>query len=115
MKIGIFSVYDSKAEAYLPPFYAHNAAVARRTMEQAVTDPNHNFRRYAEDYTLFEVGQFDDSTGNFIDLQPKKSLGNALHIKAQADQAMLTTDGIQSITKDIRDQRLSSEKENHGN
>lgn len=81
MKTPMFSVYDSKAEAYLPPFLSQNANVAIRSMRQAISDPNHSFCKHAEDYTLFEVGTFDDNTGDVINTEPKKSLGNALTMK----------------------------------
>lgn len=80
MKIGIFSVYDSKAEAYLQPFYAANARVAQRSMQEATADPTHNFHKYAEDYTLFEIGTFEDSTGTISDHPANISLGNALNL-----------------------------------
>lgn len=31
----------------------------------AVRDPNHEFGKFPEDYTLFHVGEFDQETGIF--------------------------------------------------
>ena len=65
MIIKVYSVYDSKAKAFLPPFFATNAGVAGRMMQEACSDQNHQFFKFAGDYTLFEVASFDDDTGIF--------------------------------------------------
>lgn len=59
----IYSVFDAKAEAYLPPIFQRTHGEAIRSFESAVTQPDHQFHNHAEDYTLFHVGEFDDSTG----------------------------------------------------
>lgn len=83
MKIGIFSVYDSKAESYLAPFYAPNGSVACRSLQQATQDPSHPFCLYPEDYTLFEIGSFEDETGELTNLPANRSLISALEAKSQ--------------------------------
>lgn len=59
----MFSVRDSKAAAFLPPFFAPTVGVATRMFASAARDASHDFHRYAEDYTLFQVGEFDEQTG----------------------------------------------------
>lgn len=71
----VFSVYDTKAEAYLPPFFAPNGAVACRYIERAVNDENTDFHRHAPDYVLFEVGSFDSSNGLLSGLDKQVNLG----------------------------------------
>lgn len=67
----IYTVHDSKAEAYLQPFFAANDAVAMRYLETAANDSGHEFARHAEDYTLFEIGGFDETTGNMDPVHPR--------------------------------------------
>ena len=74
----VFSVYDSKAQAYLQPFHAINAAVASRMIADAVSQPDHNFNRHAADFTLFELGDFDDLTGTFANHSTAINLGNLI-------------------------------------
>jgi len=74
----IFSVRDSKAEAFLPPFFAQTAGVAIRQFESAVNDESHDMHRFAEDYTLFELGEFDESSGALLPLDTPHSLGLAI-------------------------------------
>lgn len=65
MKSTIFSVYDSKAQAYLQPFFLPNKAVALRALTDCVNDSNHTFGKYPADYILFELGTFDESKAVF--------------------------------------------------
>lgn len=61
----IFSVYDAKAAAYLPPFFMPTEGLAVRSFEAAVRDTSHDFHRFAADFTLFEFGSFDPTSGSF--------------------------------------------------
>lgn len=60
-----YSVFDSKAKAYLSPFYSTTEGVATRMFSAAVEDAAHDFHKFAEDYTLFYLGDFDEETGKF--------------------------------------------------
>lgn len=61
MKQLMFTIYDSKAQAYLPPFFLHAEQIAMRTFGDCVNDPKHQFGLHPEDYTLWHIGSFDDS------------------------------------------------------
>lgn len=74
----VFSVYDSKAKGWLPPFVAVNAAVAVRSFERAVNDSGHDFHRFATDYVLFEVGEWSEHDGDLVNYAAKVSLGVAI-------------------------------------
>lgn len=65
----IFSIYDSKSEAYLQPFFIQNKATAVRAISNCVNDPDHAFSKHPSDYHLFHLGSFDDDTSLF-DLFP---------------------------------------------
>jgi len=58
----IYSIFDSKAEAYLQPFFATTDGVAMRMFEQAIVN-NAQFAQYAEDYSLWTVGHWDETDG----------------------------------------------------
>lgn len=77
----MFTVYDSKAEAYLPPFYSKSKGEALRSFTDAVNDPQSQLNKHPEDYTLFEVGDFDENLGGFIILEAKTALGTAIDFK----------------------------------
>lgn len=77
----VFSVYDSKANAYLQPIFSPNAGDVERAIRDHANDPKHNFYKYAEDFTLFMIGTFDVVKGEFVTLPAKVSLGNCLEFK----------------------------------
>lgn len=74
MKLCLFSVYDIKAEAFLPPWFQPNIYMAKRVFGDCVNDDDHAFGKHPNDYSLFQVGVFDDETGQ---IEPSKAgLGN---------------------------------------
>lgn len=75
----IFTFHDSKAQAYLPPFFLHQDGMALRTFSDLVAEKEHPFARHPEDYTLFKIGEFDDSTGKITVITPI-SLANGVEL-----------------------------------
>lgn len=78
MVVKIFAVYDSKAKAFLQPFFSVNSATAIRSFESAANDERHDFSKYAGDFSLFEIGYFDDAEGRVEGLDAKVNLGLAV-------------------------------------
>ena len=91
MRHKLFSVYDSAAEAYLPPFILPNVQMAQRIFGDCINSPEHQFSKHPEDYTLFELGIFDDETGKHELQRTPKSLGLGLEYVRQDDS--YTTEG----------------------
>lgn len=77
----IFSVYDSKVEAYLQPFFSPSNGAALRAFTDIVNDPNSQFSKHPEDYTLFVIGEYNDETAKISSLSALQSLGLALEFK----------------------------------
>jgi len=65
MKLEIFAVFDNKAAAFLPPFFMANGAVACRSFQEVCNDPNSQFYKHPEDYTLYSIGFFHDDVAEF--------------------------------------------------
>lgn len=84
MKKLIFTVYDEKSEAYLQPFFLDTIGQAQRAVTDCVNDSNHQFGRHPSDYTLFQLGEYDDSTGKITSPVPK-SLGCLVEFKTQTE------------------------------
>lgn len=59
----IFTVWDHKVEAYLDPIVATNKGEVLRMMEDLVSRENHHFNKYSDDFTLFEIGEYDETQG----------------------------------------------------
>jgi len=76
-----FTVYDSKAELYLPPFYNQTKGQAVRAFQDTTNTPEHSFHKHPEDFTLFYLGTYDDCTAKFDLEATPHSLGTALEYK----------------------------------
>lgn len=78
MTLSIFSVHDSKAEAFITPFFAQNEAVGVRMFAAAANSDTSDFNRFAGDYTLFLLGYFEQDNAEFDLLDTPKNLGLAI-------------------------------------
>ncbi len=74
----VFTVYDGKAQAFTQPFFAVNTRVAVRMFTQLANDTEHLFCLHAEDFTLIELGEFDDKTGLFDLEAVPETIGKAM-------------------------------------
>lgn len=90
MKVLVFSVYDSKTESYSNPVFDPTIASSLRNFAQACNDPETNLFKYPGDYTLFQIGEFDPSTGKILPLNALKNLGLAIDFKKQQDLPLST-------------------------
>ena len=79
--VKVFSVYDCKAEAYMMPQYYHTSGVAERAFKQAVNSEDTQFYTNPQDFTLFELGTFDDSRAEFFIYNTPISVVTALQVK----------------------------------
>lgn len=83
MILKVFAVYDSKAEAYFPPFYESTHATGIRQFSNKVGTPNHPWAQHPEDFSLFCVGSFDDQNGVITPCSPHVTLGKAIEYVKQ--------------------------------
>lgn len=63
---GIFSVFDKKAGVYSTPFVSHSLATATRDFGSAVNDSSSQISKFASDYELFMVGEWDEDSGLIV-------------------------------------------------
>lgn len=87
MQIKIFTVYDSKAEAYLKPMFLQTKGLALRAFVAASNDTGHDFHKYAGDYGLWEIGSYDDSNATIKMLEHKINLGLASEHISRTDNS----------------------------
>lgn len=81
MILKIFTIYDSKANSFLQPFYCPNQSVAIRHFAHAANDPSTDIGRYPEDFNLHEIGTFDTDSGDLAITTPAISHGMAIQFK----------------------------------
>jgi hypothetical protein len=66
MNIYLYSVYDKKASTYKTPFVFNNTDEAVRAFGSVCSDTNSELCKYAEDYQLEIVGEFNTVTGEIF-------------------------------------------------
>lgn len=60
----LFAFFDDKAMYFMPPVAAPNAASMMRSLRAAAAENvDAPFVRHPNDFILYEIGTFDDSTG----------------------------------------------------
>lgn len=70
MNIVITSVYDSKVKAYSSLIPARTVEEAIRGFKSASVQPESDFNKFPEDYSLWNIGTFDQETGVITGAQP---------------------------------------------
>lgn len=83
MKQVIIAVRDSKADAFGRPFFVASAGVGIRSFDDEVNrrDPENQMNNHPSDFALYQLGEYDDSTG-IIECYPQPKL------LIQADQVL---------------------------
>lgn len=110
----IYSVFDAAANAYMNPFFVQSTGVALRSFSESANDPQSPISRYARDFTLFELGEFDDEHASFTMLKTPKSLGTALEYVVNIDppgqgnllQRAEISDGLDTQTQERHEASL---------
>jgi len=59
----VFSIHDAGVGAYAIPFHVNHVAYALRYFETLARDPKSDVSKFPSQFTLFEIGEFDDSNG----------------------------------------------------
>lgn len=96
----VYTVYDCKAEAYLPPMFLQTKGLAIRSFVAAVNDSRHDFNKYAGDFTLFEIGEWDDITGSLQMYEVKHNIGNGLEFLKTSQNPGVPENPLRSIKED---------------
>lgn len=66
MMLKVYSVYDVKVQAYSTPFFSVNDSTAFRSFSQLRNDPATQVNQFPDDFRLYRLGDFDDSSGLLV-------------------------------------------------
>lgn len=74
MKMIVVSVRDRAAVSFGRPIFAHATGQAIRSFQDEINrvDADNPMSRHPEDYDLYELGSFDDQTGQFENQGPRQ-------------------------------------------
>lgn len=87
MLVRMYAIYDTKAAAYLQPFFCANNAIAFRNIERACKNPQSPFAEFPADFNLFCLASFEDVDGVLTPFEYRENLGNLLQFQAINDSA----------------------------
>lgn len=73
----LYLIWDSKSESYSIPFIHLARGDALREFTRAANSNDSKIGLNPEDFSLFEVGQFDERTGEFVIYEVKEHVANA--------------------------------------
>lgn len=89
MKQYVYSIYDSKAEAYLRPFFTTTKGLALREFVAAANETGQPLNMYPSDYTLFEMGTYDTQSGRIEMHDTHINMGLAIeHLRTNPDNQL---------------------------
>jgi len=60
-----YVIKDVKLSLYMTPFFCPSETHAVRSVAQSLSLPNMQLNHFAEDFELYELGEYDDITGKF--------------------------------------------------
>lgn len=86
MKTKIYTLRDEVAQFYLPTFPMKTEGEAIRAMLTTAKNPETQFHSSPADFTLYEIGTFDDNSGQYEMYQDKKRLGSIQDLQAVKEQ-----------------------------
>jgi len=87
--LGVFTIRDSAAEAFLRPFFAQSKGAAIRSFSDEVNGGDTPIAAHPDDYTLFELGTFDELKGEF-EIHEPRTLGLGSTFVIQGSKIPLT-------------------------
>lgn len=75
MLMNMYSVYDLKAEYFVPPWIARTHADAIRDFQKSVSTPNSPMGDHPSDFQLICIGTWDDISGVLTPHKEQQALG----------------------------------------
>lgn len=84
MKVKFFSIFDAKIGEHARPVNFMTVGQAVRTFADLAKDKETEVGAHPEDFTLFELGEFDTENGKFTNLNTPLSHGVAVEYLAKA-------------------------------
>lgn len=76
MKMKVFSLYDSAAQAFTKPVFAQNQGLVLRSVVDELSNPHSELYKHAMDYTLYEIAEWDDVKGEIKPHPVNVKIGN---------------------------------------
>lgn len=82
MILGIYAIRDAKTEAFSQPMFFVTKGVAIRAFADECENNQSNLHKHPEDFALFELGSYNDNSGEFVSLAQPLQIALALDYKS---------------------------------
>ncbi len=69
MKVQVYAIFDTCSGIYEKPFFHTADDAVRREFQDVCTSADHPINKHPEHYSLWRLGNFDNTTGKIIDEQ----------------------------------------------
>lgn len=79
MHLSAFSIFDRKGQSFAVPFFFPSIPQGIRAFKATAQDTNTLMNKFPEDFELYHLGTYDDTTGHLDNLDKPVYLCNALH------------------------------------
>lgn len=94
VKWKLFTIRDAKVGVYRTVMYHVHVGDALRTFQEMANDPQCNIAKYPDDFSLYQVGEFDEDSGQIEPMAPK-FYGTGSEFKAGANM------GVNPVVKSV--------------
>ena len=98
MKLNAYTIYDVASGVYMRPFFSQADGQAVRGFKDIACDADHEIGKHPEDYTLYRIGAFNDTTGK-MEGEELEKLATALEMVSSSRQ--VNQDNIEQLHKEI--------------
>ena len=98
MKLHAYTIYDVASGVYMRPFFSQADGQAIRGFKDIACDADHEIGKHPEDYTLYRIGAFNDTTGK-MEGEELEKLATALEMVSSSRQ--VNQDNIEQLHKEI--------------
>lgn len=85
MILKAFTIRDSKGEVYNVPFFQKSHGEAERNFRELVNDKQSMPSKYPEDFDLYWIGDYDDTTGKLIPVDTPQHCVKAVQLVASVN------------------------------
>lgn len=98
MKLNAYTIFDTASGVYMRPFFAAADGEALRGFKDIATDATHQVGKHPEDYTLFRLGSFNDTTAALQGEAPEKLMTG---LEAVSIDRQVNRDQLEIFDKEI--------------
>lgn len=85
----LYALKDTKSSFFNLPWSYMSEPEAVRNMHRLVNDPQTMVHAYPEDYDLYEIGTYDQQTGQICPLETPRHIVKATALKKQPEASKL--------------------------